>query len=211
MKVLVVAALCLSIMALLMVFVPGTPTNRQEAQREAELETIRHLTREYMDRWEGEALWSTPERKAVQQADVLPDGPPVESVPASPPPDYVPVPKIEHMVLQVQAREGRILRKLAPGGQVAEWAAKLESPPPWEDQHNMATLLHDYPVDLSVEDGLWLLERIRKRDWVPGWGQSLDEAIILHFTPERIAASCSPAELKALREEWAEDGYFDGW
>ncbi len=77
---------------------------------------------------------------------------------------------------------------LEPEGQIGLWAASV-APGALPDEHTrlvMASMLHDYPVELQAEEGLWLAERIRVQDWHL-WGPSVDEAIIAFLGAERIA------------------------
>tara|TARA_R110002096_G_C14661938_1_gene728384 strand:- start:3601 stop:4104 length:504 start_codon:yes stop_codon:yes gene_type:complete len=58
-----------------------------------------------------------------------------------------------------------------------------------------------YGVRMTVAEGLWVAERLERRDWLE-WGETADEAIILFLGPGRIAAEVSPTRLAELQQEW---------
>jgi len=119
------------------------------------------------------------------------------------------VDSLELAKLRVSARRARIYDSVEPSGQVGQWVGLLDPSevPPRADQLDMAELLLDYPVKISRDEGLWLLERCKLGDW-SSWGPSIDEAIIMKLDPARIASEVDEATLASLRSEWADEGYF---
>lgn len=105
--------------------------------------------------------------------------------------------------LRFYLRQAEERAALEPDGQIGAWAAALPpgSVPDERTRLTMASLLHDYPVELQPDEGLWLVERIQLGDWYL-WGPSADEAIIAFLGAGRIAQDCTPAQLAHLKEEW---------
>lgn len=96
--------------------------------------------------------------------------------------------------LRYRLRQAEIRAALEPDGQIGFWARAL-GPGSAPDEHTqlcMASLLHDYPVELQPEEGLWLAERVQADDWY-AWGPSVDEAIVAFFGAERIAQARADA------------------
>lgn len=97
--------------------------------------------------------------------------------------------------LRYRLRQAEIRAALEPDGQVGFWAQAV-GPGGAPDEHTqlcMASLLHDYPVELQPDEGLWLAERVQADDW-PSWGPSVDEAIVAFFGAERIAQARAEQE-----------------
>lgn len=97
--------------------------------------------------------------------------------------------------LRFYLRQAEERAALEPDGQIGQWAALLP-PAALPDEHTrlvMASLLHDYPVELQPEEGLWLAERVQADDWY-AWGPSIDEAIVAFLGAERIAQARAEQE-----------------
>lgn len=100
-------------------------------------------------------------------------------------------------------------------GAVGRWLAAL---PPEESERwrtteaellqEMVLCLEDYPVQLLHTEALWMMERIRKDDWLD-WGPFPEQAIVLFLGPERLKRELTEEQLAPLREYWSEEGYFD--
>lgn len=95
-------------------------------------------------------------------------------------------------------------------GPVARWLATIDEAerPTVDERRRMAEALARYPVELTPSEGLWILERIRAKDWKT-YGPTVDEALILFLGPARLMRELDPVSADALRAEWAGDGYFD--
>jgi len=106
-------------------------------------------------------------------------------------------------------RQEKIAKALAPDGQIGLWMAACNPAdlPSKDTIILMAELMLDYPIELQTYDGEWLADRVTAGDW-DQHGPTIDEAIILHFGPMRIALACTPEQRAFLRSEWEEEGYF---
>lgn len=105
--------------------------------------------------------------------------------------------------MRFQVRQLEAKAALEPDGQIGRWAAQMSAMPDERTLLEMASLLLDYPVELTPDEGLWLVDRIQARDWHL-WGPSVDEAIIQFFSPSRIAEGCTPMQSAYLQEQWAD-------
>lgn len=95
-------------------------------------------------------------------------------------------------------------------GPVARWLANVAEAdrPTLAERRTMAEILAGYPVELTTSEGLWVLERIRAKDWKT-YGPTIDEALILFLGPARLMRELDPVRADALRAEWTGEGYFD--
>ncbi len=95
------------------------------------------------------------------------------------------------------------------GGTVADWLSVLrpDERPSDELVRRLTEHLQAYPVALTVDEGLWIVERIELQDWT-NYGETVDEVLIGYLGAGRIAAELSPAELAPLQELWADEGMF---
>jgi hypothetical protein len=82
--------------------------------------------------------------------------------------------------MRFQVRQLECKAALEPDGQIGLWAATVDVVPDEATLLRMAQLLHDYPVELQPEDGLWLVDRIRLDDWYT-FAPTVDEAIAAYF------------------------------
>lgn len=94
-------------------------------------------------------------------------------------------------------------------GPVGRWLAMLrpEERPGRTTLHRVAEYLRPYPVELSIEEGLWIADRIESDDWRM-YGPTIDEALITFLGPIRLSRDLPEDALRSLREEWAEEGFF---
>jgi hypothetical protein len=96
-------------------------------------------------------------------------------------------------------------------GAIGEWLSvlRIDERPDAETLRTMAYLLAEYPgVRLAVEEGLWIAERVKAKDW-KSWAPTIDEALIMMLGADRIAREVPPTKLEELREDWQDEGYFD--
>jgi len=142
----------------------------------------------------------------LQPSEALPLS---EAGTTAPPQDATQAAELELLRLRTRIRYLEARCALLPDGQIGRWASSVNPTriPPQETLEAMAWALATYPVELQPEEGLWLAERFQLEDWY-AWGPSVDGAIIMMLGPARIAAACSPEQLEALRENWADEGYF---
>lgn len=98
---------------------------------------------------------------------------------------------------RIHALEGQLSVK---SGQVAQWVETLrpEERPSQETLALMAEYLHDYPVVLRTEEGLWLAERIVKKDWKL-WGETVDDAIFAYLGEVRLSKELSPEDFARVK------------
>ena len=92
---------------------------------------------------------------------------------------------------------------------VDEWFERLipEDRPSQEVLESMRYALADYPLELAYADGLWIAERFRLDDWKTH-AATIDEALVLHFTPARLRQELPPELVAKLAQEWEDEGYF---
>jgi len=64
------------------------------------------------------------------------------------------------------------------------------------------------PVFLRPGEATWIAERRIARDW-QRYGRNFEDAFILFLGPDRLIAELPPERLAELREDYAEEGYFD--
>lgn len=117
---------------------------------------------------------------------------------------------------KIFALQNRVLYlegKLAMAGiwetPATRWLVALgpdEQPAPETVQY-LSEYLAPYPVELSPQEGRWVIGRIEADDW-RAWGPTLDEALIIYLGPARLVSELPAAKVAALREEWSEEGYF---
>lgn len=119
----------------------------------------------------------------------------------------------DRLVFQLEARVKYLEARLAGVGVWESPATRwLEALGP-DEQPEPATVitlseyLAPYPVELTPQEGRWVLGRILADDWL-AWGPTIDEALILYLSPERLIAELPAPAIASLRTEWREEGYF---
>lgn len=95
-------------------------------------------------------------------------------------------------------------------GTLGDWLGLLlpEERPDRPTLLALADVLQPYEgIRLSPAEGLWILDRIKLRDW-KDHGPTADEAVILFLGPSRIIGEVPLEQGKQLREEYSEEMYF---
>lgn len=94
-------------------------------------------------------------------------------------------------------------------GPMADWLAVLrpDERPSTETLRLMVEYLRPYPVALTVNEGLWIAERIAADDW-KSYGRTVDEVLIQYLGAGRLAAELTAEQLEPLLELWDDEGFF---
>lgn len=117
--------------------------------------------------------------------------------------------RIVELERELSTCQGAQAAALSPS--VTRWVGELTAiggtPPESATLLTMARILEPYPVALTLDEGTWIAERAKLWDW-KSWGSTVDEVLVRHLGPERIAREVPPAKLAELRDSWPE--YFGG-
>lgn len=110
-------------------------------------------------------------------------------------------------VMKLRARVRWLESELATNkleGPVGRWLATIPESerPSQREVRLMNDYLRDFGIsELSLDEGRWLIERLRKDDWKT-WGSTAEEAIMAYFGVARTTRGLSQARLAYLKKAY---------